>query len=296
MVVVPQDRERTAERLLRSSAKQSYDPMTEIDWDSPAVPGAFHMHPQWISLYGTALWDGLEHTQRLELSKHEIGSMAGVGIWFELILMQMLIRHHYDRDPTEKHTKYALTEIADECRHSIMFATWIEKLEIPAYGPRRIAHELGRYLKTTSSKAETFGSILIAEEILDSIQRGHMTMDTIQPLTRETSRLHVIEEARHVRYAQEELSRVWPTLSFAGRAKARFTILLAAFVITRQFVHPDCYKAVGLDPRAARKAAAKNPARRETLVWASAKLIRFFEELGVINRVTRPLWRRAGLL
>src|SRR3954470_10827607 len=143
--LAPLTREETAGRLLRSSAERSLDPYAEISWHAPLVPGVYFQAPHRSSLYGTALWDSLSETQRVELTKHEVASIASVGIWFELILMQMLVRDLYDRDPRTKHVQYALTEIADECRHSIMFARMIEKMDCPAYGPGRLAQELGRF-------------------------------------------------------------------------------------------------------------------------------------------------------
>src|SRR5215469_17005924 len=107
------DREEIAERLLRSSAKASYDPVTEIDWTKPVDETAYAMPPHRISLYGTPLWDSLTEAQRRELSRQEVASIACVGIWFETILMQMLVRHAYDRDPTTSHVQSSYTEIAD---------------------------------------------------------------------------------------------------------------------------------------------------------------------------------------
>ena len=111
------DREDIAQRLLRSSAKASFDPLVEIDWDAPIDPDRYAIRPERVSLYGTELWEQLSEAQRKELSRHETASIASIGIWFETILMQMLVRHAYDRDPTSNHIQYAYTEIGDECRH-----------------------------------------------------------------------------------------------------------------------------------------------------------------------------------
>ena len=46
-----------SDRLLRSSARQSYDPEVDIDWDAPLVDGVWWMQPERMSLYGTPLWD-----------------------------------------------------------------------------------------------------------------------------------------------------------------------------------------------------------------------------------------------
>ena len=34
---------------------------------------------------------------------------------------------------------YALTEVADECRHSLMFGKAIDRFGVPAYGPAAAA-------------------------------------------------------------------------------------------------------------------------------------------------------------
>ena len=53
------------------------------------------MQPERMSLYGTALWERLTEEQRIELSRHEVASVASVGLWFEMILMQMMLKDLY---------------------------------------------------------------------------------------------------------------------------------------------------------------------------------------------------------
>ncbi len=62
-----------AHRLLRSTAKQSYDPEVDIDWDAPLVDGAWFMQPERLSLYATPMWDAMSPEQRVELSRHRCG-------------------------------------------------------------------------------------------------------------------------------------------------------------------------------------------------------------------------------
>src|SRR3954454_2167153 len=201
------DRDRTATRLLRSSAEHSYDPEIEIDWDAPFTEGKYFVPVHRSSLYGTALWDRLTEEQRIELTKHEVASIAGLGVWFETILMQLLIRGYYRQDPTAAHAQYALTEIADECRHSVMFGRMIAKLGTPVYRPDGVDQALGKWIASTGTGPRMFAAILICEEILDTLQREAMACEQVQPLVRMVSRIHVVEEARHVRYAREELAR-----------------------------------------------------------------------------------------
>jgi hypothetical protein len=290
------DREHTAERLLTASAKNWFDPLTEIDWDAALLPDAFFMSEERCTLYGTPTWDRLGRQQRIDLSRHEVASTASVGIWVEVILMQLLIRHAYDQDMTSRHVQYAFMEIADECRHSTMFGRMISKFDCPNYGPGRHAHELGRFLKTAASGVQPFAAALIAEEILDAMQREMMRDESLQPLVRNVARIHVIEEARHVRYAREEVARRAPHLNRVHKAVCRLLIARVAHVTARNLIHPGVYAAVGLDPRAAAREARMNPHRSRALQDWGRRLVGFYEENGLMGGPGLALWRRSGLV
>ena len=47
------DRERVADRLLRSTAARSYDPELDIDWSAPPEPGKIFLPEHRSTLYGT---------------------------------------------------------------------------------------------------------------------------------------------------------------------------------------------------------------------------------------------------
>jgi hypothetical protein len=285
-----------AHRLLRSTVRQSYDPTVDIDWDAPLVEGAWFMQPERLSLYGTRLWDAMSQEQRVDLSRHESGSIASVGLWFEIILMQMMLRELYDQDPRTERTQYALTEVGDECRHSVMFGRAIARCGVPAYGPTPQVHRLGRGFKAVASGVSAYASILVAEEVLDRWQRELMRDERVQPLTRMVSRIHVLEEARHMTFAREELARTVRTLSRRQLAWHRMVTAQTAFLVARTLVHPDVYANVGLDPDGARRAASANPAYRRTLAWMGERVVAFLDEQGLIGPAERPVWKRSLLM
>ncbi|MDT0302193.1 AurF N-oxygenase family protein [Streptomonospora wellingtoniae] len=290
------DREDIAKRLLRSSAKASFDPLVEIDWDAPVDPDRYAIRPERLSLYGTELWDSLTEEQRKELSRQEIASVASIGIWFETILMQMLVRHAYDRDPTTNHVQYAYTEIADECRHSVMFAKLLDKLDAPFYRLDPVAHVLGKVFKTVSNGPLTFSGALFVEEILDQLQREIMADEELEPLTRAVSRIHVVEEARHMRYAREEFARDWNRRGALVQHYSRLVLGLVVYYSATRLISPEVYERIGLDPRAARKAARRNPHWTDTKTWAARKVVATLDRAGAISGPGRYLWRKAGLL
>jgi hypothetical protein len=290
------DREKVSERLLESSKKHSFDPDVELDWDAPFEDGKWFWPPELVSLYGTPLWEKMPEEQRIDLSRHEAGSIASIGIWFEVILMQLLVRHIYDKSLTSQHVRYALTEIEDECRHSKMFARYLQHTGIPAYPVSRTQHNLARLLKTVSTTPGSFTATLIGEEILDWMQRLTFPDERVQALVRGVTRIHVVEEARHVRYAREELRR---QMVNCPRWEAEFTRLCSgetARVFTQALINPDVYTNVGLDKRQAMAQVKASGHRREVLQQGAKRLTDFLDEIGVLRGVGRKLWVSSGLL
>ncbi|MFG2328987.1 diiron oxygenase [Streptomyces sp. NPDC048604] len=290
------DREQLAERLLESSLKHSFDPEKELDWDAPFEDGKWFWPPELVSLYDTPLWRRMGEEQRHDLARHEAASLASLGIWFEIILMQLLVRHIYDKSLTSHHVRYALTEIADECRHSMMFAKLIRQGGTPDYPVPRIYHNLARVLKTVSTTPGSFASTLLGEEILDWMQRLTFPDERVQTLVRGVTRIHVVEEARHVRYAREELRRQMVT---APRWEQEFTRLScgeAARVFSVCFVNPRVYENVGLDRREAVAQVKASGHRREVMQTGAKRLTDFLDDIGLLRGPGRALWRSSGLL
>ncbi|MET9847397.1 diiron oxygenase [Streptomyces ossamyceticus] len=290
------DREQVAERLLASSAKHSFDPDKELDWDAPFEPGKWFWPPELVSLYGTPMWRRMSEEQRIALSQHEAAALASLGIWFEIILMQLLVRHIYDKAATSAHVRYALTEIEDECRHSKMFARLISKGDTPYYPVSRLHQNLGRVFKTISTTPGSFTATLLGEEILDWMQRLTFPDERVQPLVRGVTRIHVVEEARHVRYAREELRRQMVTAPRLSRSFTRVTSGEFARVFSVAFINPEVYTNVGLDQREALAQVRASAHRRDIMQTGARRLTDFLDDIGVLRGVGRRMWKSSGLL
>ncbi|MGW4237911.1 AurF N-oxygenase family protein [Streptomyces sp. NPDC004749] len=290
------EREQVAARLLEASAKHSFDPDRELDWDAPAEDGKWFWPPELVSLYDTPLWRRMPEEQRMDLARHEAASLASLGIWFEIILMQLLVRHIYDKSVTSNHVRYALTEIADECRHSMMFARLIGRNGTPAYPVPRRYHDMARVMKTVSTTPGSFAATLLGEEILDWMQRLTFPDERVQPLIRGVTRIHVVEEARHVRYAREELRRQMVTSPRWERELTRVTCGQTARVFSLCFINPAVYENVGLRREEAVAQVRASGHRREVMRSGARRLTDFLDDIGVLRGAGRALWKSSGLL
>ena len=128
-----------------------------------------------------------------------------------------------------------------------------------------------------------YASILVAEEILDTWQRELMKDERVQPITRMVARIHVLEEARHMTFARDEVQRS------SSRASRRPQLVVqqnltaqTCLMVARSLVNPKVYLSVGIDPREGRRAALGNPHYRETMQWMGEKPLAFLRENGLL--------------
>ncbi|MFE0463985.1 diiron oxygenase [Kitasatospora sp. NPDC058965] len=288
--------EDVSQRLLDSAAVLSYDPAVEVDWDAPLDPAHHGLNPEWSTLYGTRLWSEMTEEQRVTLTRHEVCSIMSTGIWFEMILQQMVLRDQYLKNHGSAEFRFALTEIADECRHSIMFARACEKMGAPAYTPIRPVAEAARAFKTLATGELAYGGILVAEEVLDVMQRDWMRGEDVLPIVRATSRIHVVEESRHMKFARQEIRERLRSAGPVRRRTSATGIAVAAAVILTSMVNKGVYAAAGLDTGRAVAEVRASTHRKAMMRTSSSHLMAFLADAGLLTRSSAAIYQRLHML
>ncbi|MGW7518213.1 AurF N-oxygenase family protein [Streptomyces sp. NPDC054796] len=290
------DRQDVARRLLDSAATLAYDPATEVDWETPLDKDFHGASPEWSTLYGTRYWSELSEAQRKELTRHEAASVASTGIWFEMILQQMVLRDIYAKDPTDDEFQWALTEIAEECRHSIMFARGAKKLGAPPYRPHRVAVELGRAFKTLAFGESAYAAILVAEEVLDVMQRDWMRDERVVPFVRTINNIHVVEESRHMKFARDETRKRLAKAGWVRRQISAFVIAIASYVIVTSMVNKGVYANAGLDSERALREAKANEHHKSMMRSSCSGLMDFLASARLLTKPALIFYKRAHLI
>ena len=288
---------RTASRsaqLIAASERATLDPFTVIDWEVPIDDSAYHLPPEWLPLYGTTVWDAMDEPARRAYSRHESVALSGAGIWFENMLMQIVLRHLAELPVTSPAHRYLLLEVADECRHSTMFGEFIRRAGTPAYSPPSDTPTVDTLVDVPGGRALGYLLILAVEELLDAANRATMKDGRIHPVSRQIAKLHVLEEARHVSFAKTYLSEVWPTLADDERAAVAGIAPVAVAGVADLTVNAAVYEELGID--GGEETARANPHHRARVVEGFAKLVALLTELGVIDEATRPTWQELGLV
>ncbi len=290
------DADAELERLLDSAAVLSYDPDREIDWDAPLDQTKYGLNPQWSTLYGTRLWDEMTEQQRIDLTRHEVGSIMSTGIWFETMLQSMVLRSQYSADYGDPEFRFALVEIADECRHSLMFSKTCSKLGVPHYRPRRLFHELARGYRMMANGEMSYAAILVAEEVLDVMQRDWMRGEDVLEEVRISSKIHVVEEARHMKFARIQIKEYLDGVSKPRRHFAAFSVAIVAAIIVDSLVNKKVYANVGLNPERAIAEAKSNLHHQNLMRMSCVHLMDFLSEVGLLTPAAMRIYRTVHML
>ncbi|MFD0365330.1 diiron oxygenase [Nocardia sp. GCM10030253] len=287
------DRQKTAQRLLRSSAERAYDGELDIDWDAPIAPDKRWVPEHRQSLYGTKLWDRLTPEQRTELGLHELVSVLSFGIVAEAGLSTMLLRTVLEGDGlADDHTRYALAEIGEETRHSTMFSRLVNLTGLPPYVPPGLGRRLLRFTSMIPLGPSAYAGTLLIEEILDRLQREALNDTDVQPHVRQLMKIHVLEEARHITYAREELVRAIEARGPVSNAFHRLLFAVMVLGVYPVLVNPKVYRSVGISPLHGFLAAFTSPNYRVNATFAGEPLLRFAHEVGMLDgAVTRLLYK-----
>ncbi|GAC49425.1 AurF N-oxygenase family protein [Gordonia aichiensis] len=283
-------------RLVDSAARSSRNALVEIDWDEPMDPTLYGCSPEWSTLYGTPYWAEMTEEQRVRLTRHEASSVMSIGIWFEMLLQQLVLRDQYLTDRHRPEYWFAMTEIADECRHSLMFAKASEKLCGTSYVPHPRIGKAAKIFAATTGGEIAYGGILAAEEILDVFQRGCTRDERVLPFIRTVNEIHVLEESRHMRFAREQIRESMADVGPLRRHASAFYTALAASYIFTSLVRPQAYADAGLDKYRAVSEMRRNHHFQAMVRTSCAHLMAFLDEVGLLTPAAASIYRKVHML
>src|SRR5690349_7650048 len=110
------------------------------------------------------------------------------------------------------------------------------------------------------------------------------------------NRIHVVEEARHVRFAREEVARQMASIGPIGKAVSNVAPAIVPPFTAHSMISPKVHQQVGHDPAEAVRAARSNPNFHATRRWMAEKIMAFLAVQGMVTWYSKPIYRAAHLL
>ena len=118
----------------------------------------------------------------------------------------------------------------------------------------------------------------------------------MQPIVQRLMRIHVTEEARHIQFARDGLRKIGADDAVVPQGLLANLHGAGGLFYRMLFTMPVQYNRAGLDGREMRRVARASPHFRQTCVTSFAPLAAFLDEVGLMGRLGRRMWRRAGFL
>lgn len=273
----------TADRLSRLSAKAHQNPYTLVDWPSAVDPERdWFSTPEYVSLYGTPVWDGLDDTARRRLAFHEAAGFYSLNIHGEKSLIQGLAARLYRSDLAGA-AGYLHHFLDEENKHSVYFGGFCTRYA-RVYRSRQASFGTDR--PRDVDDLLFFAKTLIFEEIVDRYNRVQARDGRLHPLARFINDSHHREEARHLVFGRRVVTALWQAADWDPQTVAGIRDDLGRFVTAtwREYYHPDVYADAGLDdPWELAEAAWSAPGQRAHRRRVSTDCLRFLAAAGVLT-------------
>lgn len=294
------------ETLSMGSVNRSFDPYSDIDWDSSELgpeknPELWILTPETDVLATSEWYLSLPEEKKIEIGRWRQANIAKVGSQFESILVRGLNQYSFALRNQNPEYRYTLHEAKEECNHQLMFQEMVNRIGIDVPGMPRWARVISPVvpLAATLTPVVFFFGVLGGEEPIDHIQKAVLRVDhdKIHPMMAAVMQLHVAEEARHIGFAHEYVKN-----KVAKAGAARKFVLSLALPVTMRVLHdlivipPKDFQREFDIPQDVFDESFKRGSRVEKArqgVFGDIRMLA--EQAGLRNPVANRLWKALGI-
>lgn len=291
------------ERLNRLSLTRRSDAYLDIPWDEEGYelwqPELLAEPIAYDPICKTSWYRSLSMNDRARYGCYRVASAMKVGIQFENVLQQGLLRMATTMENGASSFRYVHHEVIEESQHSLMFQELVNRSGLPVEGMTRFWRTVGPPLSHSSIRFDPAFFLLYVlggEEPVDHLQRTWLRAGVPHPLVEKIIRIHVTEEARHISFANHYLRAEVPKMGWVKRqALALHAPVVLAFMVPIMLEPaPDLCRYMGLHRSVVAEAFATKEGRALKAA-AAVRIQRLWEELGLMTAASIPIWKAAGL-
>jgi hypothetical protein len=291
-------------RISHLSVTRHFDAYADIAWDAPelALDPTDHRWelPGDDPLGGTTWYQALPQPTRARLGVDLTASSMKTGLQFESVLKQGLLQFAAALPNGSPEFRYAYHEIIEEAQHSLMFQEFINRSGFDVDGMGTFNRMVTRFVVRLGRRFPPlfFIFVLGGEDPIDYFQRQELRSGRdLHPLIERIMRIHVTEEARHLSFARHYLKREVPTLGPIRRTILAVGAPLILAGMAQEMLMPSRQVIRRYQiPKGALSEAYKDNAAASAQLHASLRKVRqLCEDLGLLSRGYRRLWKALGL-
>ncbi len=273
----PQKIEEIADKLSRGSKKFFYDIYTTLEWPEALDDSVWVLSPEFVSLYGTTIWQGMSEVQQRKLAFYECAGFFSMVLHGERPLLEGMSHRLYTLEKNLTVTEYMHHFLDEENKHMTMFSSYLRRYVGKVYPEKKIAHS------RTYAKGEEditfFAKVLVVEELSDVYNLAMAADNRLAQIVRDINKIHHVDEARHIHFGRAYLKQLWDRFSpaWSGEQRQAFRTWLVDYINAswRDFYNPSVYRDAGIaDPYAVREMALASPVCRAHRQRCSDKYVK----------------------
>jgi hypothetical protein len=275
-----------ADRLTKYSQNRVWDPHTTFEWPEQLTEGAWCMSPELISIYGTDAYEALDEAQRKKLALYEVGNFFSLVLQGERPLVQGLIHRLYSKYNTPSVTAYLHHFVDEENKHMMMFGEFCRRYVGKVYPEKKMV--LPREYAKGEEDIAFYCKVMVVEELGDYYNAVMARDESVDPFVRRVNRVHMMDEARHLAFGRQFLAEMFEKFrkEWSVETLAGFRSWLSEYLRSSwsDYYNPSMYRDAGLaDGYELRQMALRHPACTEHRRKASAKLVKYFLDVGLLE-------------
>lgn len=287
-----------------ASVHRHFDAFTDVAWDDPAN-ALDPKDPRWVlpavDPLGAHPWyQALPLERQIEIGLWRQASVARVGLQFESVLIRGVMDYLFSLPNGSAEYRYLMHEVTEETHHIQMFQEFVNRSGVDVPGARRSFRIVQRFLPLAGTLLPEmfFTGVLAGEEPIDHIQKSILRSGSdVHPLLQRLMAIHIAEEARHISFAHEYLRQTVPTLSPVRKALLALAFPVAMRTLCNVIVVPgrELTTQQGVPRWVVRDVYWRAPASKKMLRDIFADVRSLAEETGLMNPVSRRLWKALGI-
>jgi hypothetical protein len=286
--------------LSEASVRRHFNPYTDIDWDAPEFAVSKN-DPRWVLSASDPLgrhpWYQAQPLEKqIEIGLWRHANTAKVSLQLESILIRGLMHYTFWVPNGSPEYRYCMHETTEECNHAMMFQELVNRIGVDVPGMPRWLRWISPAIPLYAGPlpGTFFFGVLAGELPIHNMQKSMLREDTSpHPIMEKVMAIHVAEEARHISFADQFLTKRVPRMVRRSRFTLSLYVPIVMRVLCQAIVVPSRSFFRKFDiPRSVRKELFFNaPDSRQALRHMYGDVRMLCDDVGLMNPLSLMLWR-----
>jgi hypothetical protein len=290
----------TLATLSEASVRRHFNPYTDIDWEAPEL-SVSKTDPRWAlsptDPLGRHPWYQAQPLEKqIEIGLWRHANTAKVSLQLESILIRGLMNYTFWVPNGSPEYRYCVHESIEECNHATMFQELVNRIGVDAPGMPRWLRWISPAIPLYAGPlpGTFFFGVLAGELPIHNMQKTLLREDnSLHPIMEKVMAIHVAEEARHISFADQFLTKRVPHMVRRSRFALSLYVPIVMRILGQAIVVPSRGFFREFDiPRSVRKELFFDaPGSRRELRDMYGDVRKLCDDVGLMNPLALLLWR-----